>query len=327
MNPHDEAERILREWERFLVSSRHAGLAHPYVYASGNRSCLRRMVYEATVPNEQTPFAAEILAKMRKGKDRERDDLADLQRIGRDADPPFEVLAQQEAFDLFDRKGRLVIRGRVDARLALNGSKPPLEVKHWSEFLISRVETFEDVISDRYMRSGAFQMLAYLFGSGEPYGFLLLDRSGLPKLLVVELEKHLDEMEDFLSRAEIVRDHIDAGTLPDYIDDPDECERCSFYGHTCNPPLSFPAPVVLADPALEAALERREALRPAANEYRDLDLSVKQTLRGIEHGIVAGFEIKGSWRKGSRLELPANLKKQYTKTIDRGSFVLNITKL
>src|SRR4029079_14694427 len=100
--------------------------------------CERRMVYDLTCPDQQPPFDATVLARFRRGDDRERDLLADLQRIGRDAEPAFEVANQQERFELKDRQGRIAITGKVDARLQVAGHSPPLEGKARSPPLVDR---------------------------------------------------------------------------------------------------------------------------------------------------------------------------------------------
>jgi hypothetical protein len=143
----------------------------------------------------------------------------------------------------------------------------------------------------------------------------------------VELEPHLDRMEDFLARAERALDHAQAGTLPDFLDDPAECRRCQWYGHTCLPPLSAVGAAVLTDPELEAALVRREALKASASEFETLDKTVKAQLRGVESGIAGPFHIVGKWAKTSRVEVPPDLKKQFTVTNPRGQFRLEITRL
>jgi len=177
-------------------------------------------------------------------------------------------------------------------------------------------------------RGGGYQLLSYLYGAAEPYGFMLLDRSGLPRLLPVELDRNLDRMEEFLARAERVLDHVEAGTLPDYLlDDSAECRRCAWFGHTCNPPFGANAAQVLTDPELEADLERREALKDAAREFEALDRDVKNRLRGVESGIAGAFAIHGAWGKSSRIELPEDLKKQYTVTNPKGRFTLDITRV
>jgi len=321
------AAGIEAAWSSHLARQSRPQTPHDYIYASAFRVCDRRMAYELTQPGTLPPWPPDVLARFRRGDDRERDLLADLTRIGRDAEPAFQVISQQERFTLRDHKSRVAIVGKVDARLQVNDMRAPIEVKAWSPFLVDRIETFEDLFANPWTRSGGHQILAYLLASSEPYGFLLLDRSGLPKLLPVELEPNLDRIEAFLTKAERVLDHVAAGTLPDYLDDPAECRRCAWYGHTCNPPLSAVGATVLTDPELEAQLERREAIKFVGKEYMDLDRAVKDRLRGVEHGIIGKFEIAGTWGKSSRLDLPAPLKKQYTVSDPHGRFTLDITKV
>lgn len=328
------AANIGDAWARHLVATARpgSGSPHPYVYASSYRTCLRRMVYEMTVPGVLPPWPAEVLAKFRRGDDRERDLLTDLTRVGRDSDPPFAVVGQQERFTLKDHKGRIAIAGKVDARLEVGGARAPVEVKSWSPMMVDRLETFEDLFDNPWTRSGGYQLLSYLYGAGEPFGFLLLDRSGIPRLMPVELDAHLDRVEDFLTRAEQAIDHVEAGTLPDYLDDdPAECRRCAWYGHTCNPPIDGgPGARLFTDPELEAQLARREELKPAADEYAGIDRDVKARLRGVEDGIAGKFHIVGRWQKLSRVDvasLPAPLKKQYTTTDPHGRFMLDITRI
>jgi len=328
MHPDAIAAGVLRAWETWLLRGRRSATPHQTIYASAWRACDRRMAYELTVPDQQPPFEAHVLAKFRRGDDRERDLLADLSRIGRDADPVFEIIGQQQRFELKDRKGRVVITGKTDARLRIGRDvSAPIECKAWAPTLVDRIETFEDLFESPWTRSGGYQLLSYLFGAGESYGFLLLDRSGLPQLLPVELDAHLDRVEEFLTRAERIRDHVDAGTLPDFYDDAVECKRCPFYGAVCNPPLSARDVTVLTDPELEADLERWHALKPAGKEWESLDTRLKKQLRGIESGIAGPFSITGKWQKSSRVDLPADLKKKHTVTDLKGRFLLSIEKL
>lgn len=327
MTPAAIADSIQQAWAAFLSSGRRPQAPHDYVYASSYRECERRMVYELTQPQTLPPFPPEVIAKFRRGDDRERDLLADLMRIGRNAQPQFKVIGQQERFQLKDHKSRVAIVGKVDARLDVEGRLAPIEVKAWSPMMVDRIEKFEDVFENPWTKSGGYQLLSYLYGAGEPFGFMLLDRSGIPRLLPVELEANLDRMEEFLARAERVLDHVQAATLPPFFDDAAECKRCSWYGHTCNPDLNAVGATVLADPELEALLERREAVKQAGYEFLDLDRDVKARLRGIESGIVGKFQISGKWSKQSTVDLPANLKKQYTVTNPKGKFTLHIDRL
>lgn len=330
--PDHVAKAIERAWEAFLLADRRSPSPHPhYVYASAWRVCERRMVYEATVPDQQPPFDAFTLAKFRRGDDRERDLLADLSRIGRDADPRFRIVGQQDAFKVRDRRGRQIISGKVDAFLELERDRDwraPIEIKAWSANLADRIDTFADVFENPWTRSGGFQLLSYLYGHGHPRGFLLIDRSGLPKLLTVELEEHLDRMEEFLAKAERVVDHALNGTLPPFLEhDATECKRCPFYGAVCNPPLDAAPVGVITDPEVEADLERWHALRDAGKEWNALDRRLKDRLRGVENAIAGPFSIRGTWSKYPRLELPPAVKKQYTTVDPKGRFTLEIERL
>lgn len=328
MTPADIAAAIGDSWSRYLANGARPQTPHQHVYASAWRVCERRMAYELNPPVQLPPWPPEVLARFRRGDDRERDLLADLTRIGRDSEPAFKVIGQQERFELKDHKSRVAIVGKVDARLEVNGVRPPLEVKAWHPNIVDRIEQFSDLFLNPWTRSGAYQLLAYLFGASEPYGFLLLDRNGIPKLIPVVLDDNLDAIEEFLSRAERVLDHVGADSLPDYlVDNAAECRRCPWYGHTCNPPLAADVATVLTDPELEAALEQREQLKAAAHEFEELDTDIKKRLRGVERGFVGAFEVIGKWEKQSRVVLPADLKKQYTTTDPKGRFRLEISRL
>ena len=170
-------------------------------------------------------------------------------------------------------------------------------------------------------------MLCYMWGVGAEYGFLLLARPGLPKLIPVRLFDHLDLVEEFLQKAEAALDHKEAGTLPDYITDLDECRRCPFFGRVCNPPTAATGAQVLTDPELELMLDRREELKEAAREYDDLDEDVKQRLRGVETGVAGKFLIEGKWGKHTTYEIPKDVKRKYEKVDPKGRFTLTITKL
>jgi hypothetical protein len=330
VRPQELAASVERAWQSWLLRGRRQPTAHPTVWASGWRPCARRMALDMTVPDQQLPFTAELLGKFRRGDDRERDLLADANRIGRDADPPFDVINQQERFELKDRKGRVAITGKVDARIRFSSRDrgAPMEVKAWAPNLVNRIDTFDDLFESPYTRGGGYQLLSYLYGANEPLGFLLLDRSGLPKLLPVELDAtNLDRMEAFLTRAEAVIDHVQAGTLPDFHDDASECRRCPFYATACDPPLTAKPVRVLTDPELELALERWWTLREAGKEWCALDADIKRELRGVENAQAGHFVVQGRWSKYSRLDLPPEVKRQYTVSDPKGRFSLEIDRL
>lgn len=326
VNAAEFAQSVSSAWAEMVTADRRPPAPHGHVYASSWRACLRRMVYDMTSPDQMQPWSADTLANFQRGNDRERELLIDLTRVGRGHTPAFEVIGQQERFELRDTKSRIVIVGKVDARIKLNGMSAPVETKSWNPNTVARIRVFDDVFSNPWTRSGGYQLLSYLYGSGQPIGFMLLDRNGLPLMLPVVLYEHLERVEDFLRKAEVALDHVHAKTLPVFHDDPSECKRCPYFGTACQPPLKYEGAQILTDPDLIQFLEEREECAKAAKRFETLDKYVKDKCRGVEQGIAGDFVLKGQWQKQTTYEWPEELKQKYGTTDPKGKFVLKITK-
>lgn len=322
---------IERAWEADLMKeSEPPRQARTVMWASAYRECVRRSVYEMTEPARLPSFDATARARMKRGKEREVDLVATLMRLGKHSDPPFEVIGQQQSIEVKGRTGDIVIRGRIDALIQVAGLRTaaPLEVKAWSPNIVDRLTAFEDVLDNQWTKAAAYQLLAYLYGHNQEWGFLLLDRSGLPLLLPAQLDAaNMARMETFLAKAESAVAHARAGTLPDYIDDYIECKRCPFFGSPCQPPTLVAGAQVLLDDELEAALEEWHRLKPQGKQWLALDQDIKKRLRGVENALIGHFAISGAWSKSSHLELPPELKKQYTVVDPQGRFTLEVDRL
>lgn len=333
---------IEREERRTKQESRQA------VYASSWRACTRQMALELVAPGALPDFEASTLANFRRGKDRERNLRADLMNAGRDSTPSFEVVGMEERFTLRDHKGRIVIAGKVDAQIQIGRKRFPLEIKSWHPNLVAKIRTFEDLFDNRWTRSGAHQLLAYLLAMAVPVGFMLLDRNGLPLLLEVELERHLDRIEDFLHRAEIAMDAAEAfkriakdretpegasapsafEALPAFHDDPSECRKCGFFGSVCNPPISHDGAKIVTDEETLIALETREALKDSHRAYEAADEQVKERFRGIPQAIAGPFLVTGKPRKTTKTVFPDEAtKKLYQKSDPEGAWIVTVTQV
>jgi len=321
------AEKMSATWAKMVASDRTPPSPRQYVYASSYRACDRRMVYDMTHPDQVQPFSPDTLANFRRGNDRERELLIDLARVGRANEPQFEIVGQQERFELKDRKGRVVIVGKVDCRLKFGRASAPVETKSWNPNTVARIHRFDDLFLNPWTRSGAYQLLCYLYGSNEPIGFMILDRNGLPLILPVVLYDHLDLVEEFLNKATKAMDHREAGTLPDFHRDPSECKRCSFFGTACNPPLKYDGAQVLTDPEILQMLEIREQNKKAAKDFEWVDKELKKRLRGVEQGIAGGFVLAGKWTAQTSYDLPPAVKEEFKRTDPKGQFRLTITKV
>lgn len=320
------ADVIRTTWASELLRKRRPPNPHKYVYASGYRACDRRLVYDMKVPEQAIPFSADILANFNRGSDRGREIVIDLQRVGRAAEKQFEVFGQEERFELKDRNNRIVITGKTDASIRYGNLVARAEIKSWNPNLTNRIFTFADLFLSPWTKAGAFQLLSYLYGSGQPIGFMILDRPGLPRILPVVLYDWMDEMEEWLERATKAVNHLEAGTLPDYHKDPSECKRCPFYGW-CSPPLKYEGAQVITDDDFIQLLEEREAVKTAGQTFNKLDMAIKKQLRGTEIGVAGPFIISGKWGGNTTYELPADIKEKYKKTDPKGKFTITITKV
>ena len=334
----DIVKSIMSAWERFIESEERSTPSNrPYCYASGYEKCLRKLVLQIVQGDKVIPFPTDTKAKFRRGKDRERNLISDLMMVGRNAIPPFEVIGQQESFVLRDHKGRIAISGKVDLSIDFGRGKPKVkcEVKDYHTNITDRLSTFDDVLRGKWTHKAARQLLCYLFGSGEPMGILIFTRPGLPLLIPVYLEEHLDLVEEFLVRAERALDHKESGTLPDYIDDYSECKRCNFLGVACDPPIaSGEGTQIFIDPEEEQKLLRMVELEETAEEYLAIEKWAKGRYRGVEIGIAGSALIQGKWQPNTTYPVSAETKEQirklqepFKKVDPKGKFFLSVTKI
>ena len=325
-------DRIMNAWIEFIEQEeRFAPSNRRNCYASGYEKCIRKLVFQMTQGDKIIPFPPETRAKFRRGRDRERTIISDLMKVGRYGSPKFSVVEQQQRFELKDKKDRVAISGKVDFRLEFSRRvRIPCELKDWVPTITDRIHTFDDVLTIPWTRKGALQLLCYLFGFGEPFGILILARPGLPKFIPVHFEDHLDLIEDFMQRAEQANDHRDAGTLPDYIEDTDECKRCDFYAITCDPPLlSGKGSIIINDPDVEEIIRRHEEILPFKREFDRLDRKIKDRFRDMEqdNAIVGKFLLQKRYGTYTRIELPKRLRKKYLKIDEKGKVFIDISEV
>ncbi len=311
---------------------------HPYIYASSRRECRRRMYYECTDPNSFPQFDTDTKARFTRGNQRERDISIDLMRVGRLCIPKFDFIGQQERIGIFDRKGRKVISGKIDGFLKWeSGAQWPTELKSWSVFLTDRIFQFSDLFNNKWTKAGAFQLLAYLFEKNAPYGVMVLDRPGLPRLIPVSLEENFDKMESFIADGEAVVDAIEAKTPPDFIDDPGECRKCPVFGSLCQPNMSFEGASIITDESLLLAIEQHETLDEPRKEYKDVHeqlaehlatMTPKTATKDNKKQIVAGkFLITSHWGPNTTYAVPEKIKAEYKSVDATGRFNFSIDKV
>lgn len=341
-----ELDAITKGWEKHILNQRpprtanDADDARNYIYASSRRACRRRMVLEATHPSYFPDFDVDAKARFIRGEQREIDLRQALERVGQLCMPSFTVEGQQERITIHDRKGRKVIVGKIDCKIKWESRvKWPTEFKSWSPFITDKIFEFADLMRSPWTKSGAYQLLSYLYKFEEPYGLLVLDRPGLPRLIKVSLEDNIEMMEEFLQDATIAVDHIEAETLPGFIDDPEECKRCPLLGSHCNPPMSYDGADVITDEETIAKVERLAELEKGIadaglEEYENLDTWAKKRFRGVTMAIAGKCLVQGKWQRDTKYSLTDEAKKQieaikkpFAEKVEKGKFFLTISKV
>jgi len=180
------------------------------------------------------------------------------------------------------------LSGRIDIGFALEPDNHrsvviPIEVKCTNMF--DQLETVEDILSNKWCYKWIWQLHGYMLAMDVEIGIMLLiDASSYTyRLIGVPMDWELAER--LLSKAELIEQHLAAGTLPDPINDPNTCTDCDLR-HVCGPELDFQSSLEFFEKSeLDKDMERLKALKaeykPAIKEIDSLDKKVKASLNTL----------------------------------------------
>lgn len=226
------------------------------------------------------------------------------------AEAGVKVIEQQRSFEWKDYQ----ITGHIDGKiLAEDGQVYPLEIKSCSPFVFKAINTINDLTKGKYgyLRKYPTQLNLYLLMDNKPRGvFLFKDKvSGAYKEIWMDLDYELGE--ETLKRAEEINKHIAAGTIPQGVSSDFWCEGCAF-AHLCLPE-KIGQEVEIDTGELATLLDRMEELKPAVDEYNELDNQVKALTEGKDKILAGDYFITGKWYERKTYDVPAEVKAQYEK--------------
>jgi len=226
--------------------------------------------------------------------------MAELRSVG------YSPRVERHPFEIKDRQGRIVLRGKLDGFLKWEGTEIPFEVKSLDPNIFRQVDSVEDFQRWPWARRYPRQMQAYLLANNLEEGFFLLDDcKGNWKLLPVPLNYALAEA--VLRQCEIAVEAAHTGDLPAYHKDPAICRQCWAFGRVCTPPMEYHGLVMADDPEFIQQLDRRGELYEAHKEYEGLDRAIKDRTKGKD-GLVAGsWLIQGKEVTQERKAQPAKI--------------------
>lgn len=263
-------------------------------------SCLRQLVYYRTAWDKQELPSMDAVKVFAEGDLQEEA----VKRLLMDAG--FQIVEAQRAVadDLLKKYN---IAGRLDFYLAgLDGAKPIVcEVKSMNPYIFDTTLSLADFDRYPWTRKYKAQMMIYLLGAGEDRGLFILKNKSTGELRFIMAELDLDYAEALLAKAQEIEKHVAAGTLPERINDLNECKHCPFQAY-CAPDQVRQAAAMIEDPEFEAKIDRRAVLDPLRKEFDNLDGEIKDTVKVLpqEQVLVGKYLIeKRQVGKGVRVDI------------------------
>lgn len=188
-------------------------------------------------------------------------------------DAGLQVVEQQVTLNYDNPK----ITGRIDAAVISGGEAIPLEIKSINPWDFASINSEDDIRNHKKhtIRKYYAQMQLYLLNKNREHGLFLFKCKQPTNYKQMEVMLDYEFAESLLKKAEAIYKAIADKTPPQFCGKREICQDCP-YLHICNPPLDFGEGVqVVEDSDIQDALNRREELKSAAQEFKGLDAQVK----------------------------------------------------
>ena len=306
MSAADVCQAILKLREEEL-SRRISAYPRNNPIASDLGPCVREMVLSMISWKDRPLPSPELKARFERGSAIEDMVLRELSAMG------VSVRVERHPFEVKDKQGRLILRGKIDGFVNWEGKDYPMEVKSLDPNVFRQVDTVEDFSRWTWASKYPRQIQSYLYANNLEEGFFLLDDcEGHWKLIPVsldyaEMEKVLQQCEQAVESVENYRkgDGDLTRFLPEYHEDPAVCMKCWAYKRLCLPPADFHGLSLMTDPEFEGLLDRRGELEPAKKEYDKLDKIIKEKVKEKDGLLIGQWLIQGKFVKRDGYEVKA----------------------
>lgn len=268
--------------------------------ASDISPCARETALGILHWQDRPPFTEELLARFEVGNDQESLAIAKMLRYG------LKIVEQQQNFELRDKKGRLILRGRIDGKVEMNGQRIPFDYKTINPMMFDRLNTIDDFLKHKFFSKYPKQLWAYEYMNNIETGFVWMDNL-LGQWKFVEIPMDWGRMEEILSQCETAVKSVEdvrngkpeEAALPAFHRDPQVCTSCWCFKRLCLPPFaSGEGMQVIDDPELGMKLERIKQLEEAHHEYERYDREVKKVFKAVmkpmQTYIIGGYMVSSS---------------------------------
>ena len=266
--------------------------------------CERYLVYSITHWQERAPHTPETQMIFEGGNLIEDLAIKDLEDAG------FKVYRPEPDKGIYD--AFVEISGHIDVRVDFGDGVYTGEIKGLNHIDFERVNSVEDMLRSKkpWLQKYPAQLMTYLYIKAEERGFFYLkDKLTFrPKIIWCDLD--YSYMDEIISKAERVKQHVANKTLPERCGDLDLCEYCAFR-HICLPEMARDELEFINDEEFEQLLEQREKIKEAATEYTALDKEIKKRIGDRERLCVGKFLITGKWIERKGYTVPDSRYMQY----------------
>jgi len=301
-------DKIITKRKSRLESQRKIYPRNQFI-ASDIVGCDRYMVYSVLNWQDRQVFDSAVLARLEEGNRHEKQIIAELLTDG------FEVIEGQKPFEIKNRAGEIICRGKIDGIIKYGENKYPFEIKTMNQNVFNSVTSLDDFTKKEYLRKYIRQIQLYLYGNNIEEGVFILDNlAGQWKIFPVTLD--YGECEAILQRLERCWEAVKNKKYPDPISyDENICGNCPF-ATTCL--RDIPAENRLdfsTDEDLPVLLERYGELKPLAKEFEQVDEAIKSKFAIVDktEDVIVGDNWRISIKIGKRksYEVPDEVKQQY----------------
>jgi CRISPR/Cas system-associated exonuclease Cas4 (RecB family) len=230
------------------------------------------------------------------------------------AEDGFDVVSQQNDFEIKDRNQNIICRGHIDGKISYKGEYIPIEIKSMNENIFRTINSLEDFNKKPHLRKYLRQMQLYLYGNNEEAGLFILSDFRRHKIIPVILD--FGECDFILKRLEKIWEYVQKKEYPPKIEyKKDICGRCS-YSHICLPDVENKSSQMIDNEELEQTIDKHEELYKNYKEYKSIHGQLKETFNNVESAFIGSkYQIVGKTivkKLVNTKSMPDDVKKKYT---------------
>ncbi len=277
--------------------------------------CLRKLYYMRSAWETASPVDDGLQGLFETGNVMEPVIERIVSEVGTAGKPPWRIVGAQTATrdNLLER---YEIAGTIDGFLQVFMANEwhtlgVVDIKTMSPNIYRVVQDYDGLARYPWTRRYRGQVMLYsLAHNMEKCYLLLVNKSNLYEMRLIEFDLDYGHCERLLTKADTINKALKADEVPQGVNDADHCNRCQFLSF-CGPDLTTGGNLeIVLNEELEALLDKRAEVTPAYKEYGSLTRTIESMLKKGQDLLIGSWLIR--WK-----EITVKGKAQWRKTITR----------